>query len=132
MTASVQVEEVKNDLPNPDMWGYLKVKDSEASRLELIGWVLGARSEVERVEIVADGRVVASTKPSLPRAEIGAEFPDRPVAANCGFELTIEAKGKGTSHLLVRAVLEDGSEAAMGEVRVVAPGRRWPGILRRP
>jgi hypothetical protein len=131
MTASVQVEEVKSDLPSPDLWGSFKVKDSESSRLELIGWVLGARGDVSRVEIVADGRVVASTAPSLPRAEVGAEFPDRPTAANCGFEVTIEAKGKGTSRLTVQAVLEGGAEAPMGEVRVVAPARRWSDVFRR-
>jgi hypothetical protein len=131
MTASVQVEEVKSDLPSSDLWGSFKVKDSEGSRLELIGWVLGAKEDVSRVEIVADGRVVASIAPSLPRAEVGAEFPDRPAAASCGFEVTIEAKGKGTSRLTVQAVLEGGAEAPMGEVRVVAPARRWSDVFRR-
>jgi hypothetical protein len=131
MTASVQVEELKSELPNPDLWGSFKVKGAEGGRLELIGWALGTRNEVEKIEVVADGRVVASTSPRLPRAEVGREFPDRAQAAQCGFEVTIEAKGKGTSRLELRAVLDDGTEAAMGELRVLAPSRRWSNVFRR-
>lgn len=129
--APVQVEELKNELPSSELWGSFKIKESEGSRLELIGWVLGTRNEVTRIEIVADGRVVASTNPQLPRAEVGREFPDRPTAAESGFEVTIEGKGKGTSRLELRAVLDDGTEAAMGELRVTAPSRRWSNVFRR-
>jgi hypothetical protein len=43
----------------------------------------------------------------------------------------MEARGKGRSTLGLRAVLEDGSEVPIGELRVVAPGRAWSGVLRR-
>jgi len=127
----VQVEEFTSALPNDDLWGSFKVKNVDGSRLELIGWALGTSSEVARIEIVAGDTVVASIAPSLPRAEVAQEFPDRESAASCGFEVAMEANGKGQSTLVVRAVLDDGSEAPLGEVRVVAPGRRWGGVFRR-
>ena len=127
----VQVEELASALPNEGVWGSLKVKNVDGSRLELIGWALGTRSEVERIEIVADGAVVGSTAPSLPRVEVAQEFPDRESAASCGFEVAMEASGKGQSTLAVRAILDDGSEAPLGELRVVAPGRRAGDVLRR-
>jgi hypothetical protein len=128
---SVQVEELTSGLPNAALWGSFKVKNVEGGRLELMGWALGTATDVERIEIVAGDDVVASTSPGLPRAEVAKEFPERQLAANCGFEVVIEARGKGRSRLGLRAVLEDGSEVPMGELRVVAPGRAWSGVFRR-
>jgi len=119
----VQVEELISALPNEDLWGSFKASSIDRNRLELVGWALGTRSEVERIEIVAGANVVGSTAPSLPRAEIAQEFPDRESAASCGFEVTMEATGKGRSMLALRAVLDDGSRAPLGELRVVASGR---------
>lgn len=127
---SVQVEEIVSALPNGQLWGSFKV-NAEGGRLELIGWALAKSAEVEAVEIVAAGTVVASTKPSLVREELAKEFPDRESAGTAGFELVIEAQGKGPSTLQLRAVLDDGTEASMGEVRVLAPTRRWSNLFRR-
>lgn len=129
--ASLQVEELSNGLPSSDLWGFFKVKTTEGSRLELIGWVLGAGAEVEKIEVRAGDKVVAATEPSLSRPEVAEEFPDREDAAKCGFELTIEARGKGQSTLELRATLDDGTEAPMGRLQVSAPGRRWAGVFRR-
>lgn len=129
--ASLQVEGLSNVLPNDRLWGSFRVKGVAGSRLELIGWVLGIAEEVSKVEIVSEGAVIAATEPSLPRNEIAEQFPERKSAATCGFELTIEAQGRGKSRLELRAALEDGGEAPMGEVRVSTPGRRWAGIFRR-
>jgi len=96
-----------------------------------MGWVLGTRADVEKIEVVAKGKVVAAAEPGLPRPEVASEFPDRETAVNCGFDLTIEARGKGRSTLELRATLGDGSAASMGRVQVSAPERRWAGILRR-
>jgi hypothetical protein len=129
--ASFQVEELSTSLPNDDVWGSFRVKGTEGGRLELIGWVLGLRGEVDRVEVVAGGKVVAQAKPSLPRQELAEEFPDRESAATCGFAVTIEARGNGKSTLELRAVFVDGSEAGMGRIQVSAPGRRWAELFRR-
>jgi hypothetical protein len=129
--ASLQVEELSNALPNADLWGFFRVKATEGSRLELMGWVLGTSAEVKKIEVLAGEKVIAVTEPNLARPEVAEEFPDRDAAAECGFELTIEARGKGQSALELRATLEDGTEAPMGWLQVSAPGRRWAGVFRR-
>jgi hypothetical protein len=129
--ASLQIEELTSALPTPNLWGAFKVKSSEGNCLELVGWALGTVSEVKEIVVVTGGAVVASAAPSLPRAELAEEFRDRQSAATCGFEVAIEARGKGESTLELRAVLEDGTEVAMGEIRVLAPTRRWGNVFRR-
>jgi hypothetical protein len=131
MATGVKVEELNCALPNPELWGSFKVKSAEGSRLELIGWALGKQAEVERIQIVAGDRVVASTKPDRPRPEVAETMPDRPMAATCGFEVAMEATGKGTSELQLRAILENGGESIFGTVRVVAPARRWSSFFPR-
>lgn len=131
MTASVEVQELSSSLPTDQLWGAFRVKTTEGSRLKLVGWALGISAEVEAIQIVAQGAVVASTTARLPREDMAKRFPDRKAAADCGFELIIEARGKGESLLGLRAVLEGGTEVQMGEIRVLAPTRRWGSILRR-
>ncbi|HET7506798.1 MAG TPA: hypothetical protein VFJ53_00420 [Solirubrobacterales bacterium] len=128
---SLKVDELSSELPNPALWGSFRVSATEGSRLDLMGWVLGARADVEKIEVVAKGKVVAAAEPGLPRPEVAEEFPDREAAANCGFDLTIEARGKGRSTLELRAALDDGSTAPIGRIQVSAPERRWAGVFRR-
>jgi hypothetical protein len=128
---SLQIEELRSSLPSDQLWGAFRVLKTEGSRLVLVGWALGIKQEVRSVQILALREVVASTSPSLPRPDVAEQFSDRPEAATCGFELELEARGKGESVLSVRALLEDGTEAPMGEVRAVAPARRWSDVLRR-
>jgi hypothetical protein len=129
--SSLQVEELSNALPSAELWGFFRVKATEGSRLELMGWVLGTAAEVQKIEVLAGDKVVAATEPGLSRPEVAEEFPDREAAAESGFELTIEARGKGQSTLELRATLEDGTEAPMGRLQVSAPERRWAGVFRR-
>jgi hypothetical protein len=117
--------------PAPELWGSFKVLAVEGSRLELFGWVLGKHSEVERVEVLAGGSVIASSALGERRADIAGEHPERESAATCGFRVVIEAKGKGRSELQLRAALEDGTSATLGAVNVLAPARRWD-VFRRP
>jgi hypothetical protein len=116
--------------PAPEVWGSFKVLGVEEARLELFGWVLGKHSEVERVEVLAGGSVIASSALGEPRADIAGEHPERESAATCGFRVVIEAKGRGRSELHLRAVLDNGTPAQMGAVRVLAPARRWD-VFRR-
>jgi hypothetical protein len=131
MSADVKVEELNCTLPNPELWGSFKVKSAEGSRLELIGWALGKGADVEQIQVVAGEKVVAATKPERPRPEIAQTMPDRPMAATCGFEVAMEAAGKGTSELRLRAILANGGESTIGTLRVVAPARRWPSFFSR-
>jgi len=129
--ASVRVENLTSALPVPEMWGAFTVNSTEGNRLEVLGWALGAKAEVERIEVLAKDVVVASTEPSLTRKELAEQFPDRESARNCGFRIEIEAQGKGKSTLQLRAVLEDEITVPMGQISVVAPARRWGNVLRR-
>jgi len=129
--ADLKVENLTSALPAPELWGSFKVKGVEGNRLELIGWVLGRQTEVTRIEIVAGGRVVATARPEKPRPEVAEQMPERPTAATCGFEIMMEGRGKGESVLELRAVLEDGSAAKMGQMRAVVPAQRWASLLRR-
>jgi hypothetical protein len=129
--SDLKVEDLSSALPTPELWGSFKVKGVAGNRLELIGWVLGRQSEVTRIEIVARGRVVATARPEKPRPEVAEQMPERPTAATSGFELMMEGSGKGKSVLELRAVLDDGTAAQMGQMRVVVPPPRWTSLLRR-
>lgn len=128
--SELKVEDL-NVSPAPEVWGSFKVIGVEESRLELFGWALGKHSEVDRVEVLAGGSVIASSALGEPREDIAGEHPERESAATCGFRVVIEAKGKGRSELQVRAVLGDGTPAQMGAVHVLAPARRWDVLRRR-
>lgn len=129
--ALLQIEDVNVALPDPRLWGSFKVIGVGGSQVELIGWTLGAAAEVERVEVLSGGTVVATTTPSLPRNELAERWPDRPSAASCGFRVVIEANGKGRSLLRLQAVLEDQTTVPMGEITVQAKARRWDVFRRR-
>lgn len=129
--SDLKVEDLSSALPTPELWGSFKVLGVEGSRLELFGWVLGTSSEVERVEVLAGGSVIASSALGVPRSDLAELHPGRESAATCGFRVVIEAKGKGHSELELRAVLEDGTPVGMGAVSVLAPARRWDVFRRR-
>jgi hypothetical protein len=117
--------------PAPEVWGSFKVLGAQGARLELFGWALGKDTEVDRIEVLANGTVIASSTLDVPRQDIAGLHPGRASAASCGFRVVIEAKGKGRSELELRAVLEDGTPAKMGVVHVLAPPRRWDLFRRR-
>jgi len=128
---TLQIEELTSSLPSDQLWGAFRVQESEGSRIVVVGWVLGINQEVKSVQILAKGSVVASAAPTLPRPEVAEQHSDRETAGTSGFALTLEAKGKGTSVLAVEAVLEDDTTSPMGEIKTVAPVRRWTDVLRR-
>jgi len=131
LMSDLKVEELASALPAPELWGSFKVLEVKGSRLELFGWVLGKDSEVQRVEVLAGGAVIASSALGVPREDIAKEHPGRESAATCGFRVVIEAKGKGRSELELRAVLADETPVRMGAVHVLAPTRRWDVFRRR-
>jgi hypothetical protein len=131
VSEGLQIDDVTSVLPTPEAWGSFKILGVEKSRLELFGWVLGKTAEVERVEVLAGGSVIASSGLGVPRADLAELHPGRESAATCGFRVLIEAKGKGRSELELRAVLEDQTPVTMGAIRVLAPARRWDVFRRR-
>lgn len=129
--SDLKVEDLSSALPTPEVWGSFKVLGVEKSRLELFGWVLGKSSEVDHVEVLAGGSVIARSSLGVPREDLAQLHPGRESAATCGFRVVIEAKGKGRSQLELRAMLEDGTPVRMGAVHVLAPARRWELFRRR-
>jgi hypothetical protein len=129
--SDLKVEDLSSALPTPEVWGSFKVLGVEKSRLELFGWVLGKSTEVDRVEVLAAGSVIASSPLGVPREDLAKLHPGRESAATCGFRVLIEAKGKGRSQLELRAVLEDETPVGMGAIHVLAPARRWDVFRRR-
>jgi len=129
--AALQVEDISSTLPTAEIWGAFKILGVEKTRLELFGWVLGKSGEVERVEVLAKGTVIASAAPDVPRNDIAELHPGRESATTCGFKVVIEAKGKGKSELELRAVLEDQTPVPMGTIQVMSPARRWDVFRRR-
>lgn len=129
--AALQIDDVFSALPTPEVWGSFKILEVQDSRLELFGWVLGKTGEVDRVEVLAAGSVIAETVLNVPREDLAKLHPERESAATCGFRVVIEAKGKGRSELELRAILEDETAVTIGTVSVLAPAGRWDIFRRR-
>jgi predicted SAM-dependent methyltransferase len=91
---------------------------SQGDSLRIAGWVLGSRSPAKEVEVVAEHDVVGRAPVEVPRQDIAKHHDDVPGAATAGFDLTLAAGGRGPSELLVSVVLEDGSRAKLGVIRV--------------
>lgn len=128
--AGVKVDEVERAVPNDALRGDVQVERVVDNRLELLGWAIGRKSVVTTIEVLSKGNVVASTPTGVSRPDLAKVFPDEPAAPTAGFRLAIEAQGKGKSSLDVRVVLEDGTRAPLGKLRVDAPQRRWMNRFR--
>jgi glycosyltransferase involved in cell wall biosynthesis/peptidoglycan/xylan/chitin deacetylase (PgdA/CDA1 family) len=92
-----------------------------AHGLHLIGWALGRRAPVATVDVVCEGRRLASVVPSAPRRDLEHAFPDLPDAAQGGFEMTIPHL-TDDHELSVDAALEDGTRVPIAALRI---RQRW-------
>lgn len=90
----------------------------EGDALRIFGWVLGSRSPAKEVEVVSEHDVVGRATVEVPRQDIAKHHSGVPGAEAAGFDLTLAAGGKGPSELLVSVVLEDGSRAQLGVIKV--------------
>ena len=100
----------------------------EGDSLRIVGWVVGDDSPAKEVEIVSDHSVVGRAPVNVQRPGVADKFAGVPGADAAGFDMTLAAKGKGVSDLLVSAVLEDGTRTALGTIRVDVTR---PGVLSR-
>src|SRR3712207_5001732 len=66
---------------------------SEASAIDLMGWVLGKSSPAVAVEVLSEGSVVRRLSLNHRRPDIADAFPHVPGAENSGFKATISALG---------------------------------------
>jgi glycosyltransferase involved in cell wall biosynthesis len=104
------------DLPKPNT-------QTEASALDLAGWVLGKSSPAVAVEVVSEGTIVRHLPLNHRRPDIAQAFPDVPGAENSGFRVTISALGTTAEFELgLQAVLQDQSRVPLGVLR---GRRRW-------
>jgi hypothetical protein len=101
---------------------------TEGDSLRIVGWVVGNDSPAREVEIVSDHSVVGRAPVNVKRPGVADQFAGVPGADAAGFDMTLAAKGKGVSDLLVSAVLEDGTRTALGTIRVDVTR---PGVLSR-
>jgi glycosyltransferase involved in cell wall biosynthesis len=95
---------------------------TEASALDLAGWVLGKSSQAVAIELL-EGEKVIRPLPLNRRPDIARAFPKVMGAENSGFRATISALG-ATEHfeLGLQAVLKDQSRVPLGVIR---GKRRW-------
>ena len=128
--AVVKVDDLERAAPNADLRGDVRVKRLSGSRVELMGWAIGRKSPVTRIEVVSAGAVVGSTTTGVSRPDLAKAFPDEPGAAAAGYEIGIDAGRKVGGELGVQAVLADGTRAPLGNLRVEPPRRRWRDMLR--
>jgi hypothetical protein len=93
----------------------------DAFALDVAGWVIGRDARAVSVEVVSDGEVVRTLPVAFPRPAVAAAFPGVDESLPCGFRGLVGALGLPLDfELELRAVLEDGSRAAIGSVK----GRR--------
>lgn len=126
--AEIQVEDVSHEEPE-GMSGYFKVKGTSGNRLQIVGWAFADHAAVSAVEVLAEGKPVASATPGTPRPDVAETFPHSPSSLTSGFELEIEATGSGRSELEVEAVMAGGDRHSLGALIVEvsqARGSRLP------
>jgi hypothetical protein len=97
---------------------------TEASAVDVVGWVLGKSSPAVAVELLHEGGKVMRRVPlNHSRPDIARAFPEVPGAENSGFRTTVSALGATQElELSVRAVLKDQSRVPLGAIR---GRRRW-------
>jgi hypothetical protein len=100
------------------MFGYFKVKETSGNRLQIVGWAFADHAAVSAVEVIAEGKPVASTAPATPRPDVAEAFPQSPSSLTSGFQLEIEASGSGRSELGVEAVIAGGDRHSLGTLTV--------------
>jgi predicted SAM-dependent methyltransferase len=121
----LEIAEVAVD-PGEAAKGDFLVRQSDARKIELAGWALGAREPVLELQVIADGSLAARTAVSVERPDVAEHFPDFEQAATSGFWLELIAGGRGESQLELFAVLASGSREPLGRVLVgEGGGARW-------
>ena len=85
---------------------------------KLVGWVVGRRAPVSRVELVQDGTVLQGAPVDSDRPKIGTQFPETPWAARSGWQVLVDPFAfDKTIDAELRAVFADGTVATLAAVR---------------
>jgi len=95
------------------------VPETRGSELDVYGWAIGRYQTVARIEVFAGQSLVTRSSLNKTRPDLAAVFPDVPHATRAGFRLTVDAAALPQGEeLRVEAILEDGSRARVGYVRL--------------
>jgi glycosyltransferase involved in cell wall biosynthesis len=97
---------------------------SEASAVDVWGWVLGRSFPAVAVEIVHGGRVIRRAPVNVRRPDVASAYPDVAGAEFSGFQTTLRMLGVVKTELGIRAVLKDQTRIDLASIR--ARGR-WRG-----
>jgi hypothetical protein len=124
----ITVSEIVHLAPNDEIRGHFRIEQS-GSTLELIGWALADDASVDQVSVISGGTVVARSPTVLERPDIGQAFPEVEGADTCGFRMTLDTLGEGTSNLVIQAELRDGKTVPLGELQVQTARRRRKGLF---
>jgi GT2 family glycosyltransferase len=92
----------------------------EPADLRLAGWIVPEQAPLVAVELVLGGRIVRRAEIAVPRPGVADNF-GGPLAVDAGFRTSISLlalRGDAEVELSLRVVLEDGTRAEVGAVRV--------------
>jgi hypothetical protein len=129
--ATIEVLNVSFPQTPDELWGMSLDAPREGAEddvfaLALSGWVLGRRSQVSRVEVLYEDRVVQTTevneqlqKVTRSHPDLASSFPQVPADTPCGFDTLVGVIGFTPEfELHVVAVLEGESRVHLGSIKV--------------
>jgi hypothetical protein len=126
----LQIDDVVYSGTKGEVQGLFKA-EAAAGRLRIFGWAFAQERAVAAIEVLADGKVVATAETGIPRPDVGEQFDGIPAAATSGFEVVVEAEGEGRSELEVEAVTGSGDRHALGRLEVSVLVGEGAGELRQ-
>jgi len=103
-------------------------EELESNALTIVGWAVGEEKQVESVEILAEGQVVARAPLQFERPGVAEAYAGVPGADRAGFQLIVQGRGEGRHELSLRAVFEGGEQAPVGTIALELQRR---GLLAR-
>ncbi len=112
----IQVVDIKKTLPKQEfdtLWGFGIISPNinftiATGALVVKGWVLGKKSQVEKLRVVHQTEQILATSVAIRRPKIAEQYPDIPKANQCGFEFSLSVVGIPTAvEVNLEAVLED-------------------------
>jgi SAM-dependent methyltransferase len=96
----------------------------DSNALKIVGWAVGREKQVESVEVVAGGEVVASAPLEIERPGVAEAYTGVPGADRAGYRLMVQGSGEGRHELSVRTVLEGGERIAVATIVLEIQRRR--------
>ena len=119
------------DSPGPSQTGI-------SGSFPVAGWAADDSGTIDHIDILVDGKVVASANNGLSRADVFAVFPDVPNSANSGFVANIDTTAflDGVHVISARAFDGQGASGVLGSrtVQIINNGASLPpfGFLDAP